>query len=553
MESARLVGPARPGIAARLGGRTWDLFTSVDFAVLQIIVLGVFATIGMTLTQLPGFAFRSATDYAAEMDRIHARYDASIGPAGVAVLERIGAFHVFGSWWFSLSLVLLLVSIVICTIDRTPRLWRQSVDVRVVQPDPFFDPRLPDRAAMNGVGEAALAAVLRRHRFRVRRAEEDGSVYLYGDRNQYTKLATLLTHLGLILFLVAAAVTSRFGFEAGLVVAAGTTTTVQPIGTPGLLVVKNNGFSAPRLPSGGFADFTTDLSVYRDGAEVARKTIRVNDPLAVDGFTFHQNGFGPAPDITIRDAAGGLLWSGPVALTDSVDGRPYGTMGVPGHDFGLQLVLDRASGGSGGATNAPATGSDGAAGGATGASADGPATLLVLPYRVVGTNADGSSRVENAAPFVVDSGKAVAATGLDITLEFDGVAAYSLLIAKQDPGQGIVWVAFGSLIAGILITFYLPRRRVWTRLSPSGALAICGRSDRYVDFEREFGRLLDDLVAARAVDPAGPSDSTVADSAVADPAGPSDHAGAPDSTVADPAVADPAAAPRPAPGTRPPA
>jgi cytochrome c biogenesis protein len=327
-------------------------------------------------------------------------------------------------------------------------------------------------------------------------------VYLYGDRNQYTKLATLLTHLGLILFLVAAAVTSRFGFEAGLVVAAGTTTTVQPIGTPGLLVVKNNGFSAPRLASGAFADFTTDLSVYRDGAEVARKTIRVNDPLSVDGYTFHQNGFGPAPEVTIRDAGGGLLWSGPVALTNSVDGRPYGTMGVPGRDFGLQLLLDKAGGATGaGAVAAPASGSPAAP--STGSPAA-TATLLVLPYRVVGTNPDGSSKVQDAEPFVVDAGQAVVATGLDISLRFDGVGAYSLLIAKRDPGQGIVWAAFGSLITGILITFYLPRRRVWTRLSPSSALAICGRSDRYVDFEREFGRLLDDLVAARAVGPASP-------------------------------------------------
>ena len=60
-----------------------------------------------------------------------------------------------------------------------------------------------------------------------------------------------------------------------------------------------------------------------------------------------------------------------------------------------------------------------------------------------------------------------------------------------------MWVAFGLLIAGITITFYLPRRRVWTRLAPDGRLAIVWRSDRYVDVEREFGRLLDQLVAAR--------------------------------------------------------
>ncbi len=465
----------------------------------------------MTIQQLPGFAFRSATDYASEMDRIHARYDALLGSAVVDVMERIGIFNVFGSWWFSLSLILLLVSIVVCTIDRTPRLWRQSSEVRVVQPDPFFDPRLPDRAALGGLEAAAVEAVLRRNRFRVRRAEVGGTTYLYGDRHQYTKMATLLTHLGLILFLVAAAVTSRFGFEAPLVVAAGTTSTVQAIGTPGLLVVKNNGFQAPLLPSGGFADFTTDLSVYQDGRQIARKTIRVNDPLSVAGFTFHQNGFGPAPDITIRAGDGSLLWSGPVSLTDSVEGRPYGTMGVPGRDFGIQLVLDSAAatGGAGapaaaapsayGAAGTSAVPSPGGAEPAAGAAPGDPgrATLLILPYRIVGTNPDGSSKVQDAMPFVVDAGTTVAAPGLDISVGFDRVAAYSLLIAKQDPGQGIVWAAFATLLAGLLIIFYLPRRRVWARLSPSGELAIVGRSDRYVDFEREFSHLLDDLVAVR--------------------------------------------------------
>ena len=77
------------------------------------------------------------------------------------------------------------------------------------------------------------------------------------------------------------------------------------------------------------------------------------------------------------------------------------------------------------------------------------------------------------------------------------MSEYTLLIAKKDPGQGLVWLAFASLIAGIVISFYFPRRRVWTRLTPAGGLGIVWRSDRYVDVEREFGRLLDDLVAVR--------------------------------------------------------
>ena len=78
---------------------------------------------------------------------------------------------------------------------------------------------------------------------------------MYGDRNRWTKLATLISHLGLILFVVAGLVTARFGDEQGLVVAEGDTLTVQPIGTPGLLLVKNFAFDAPGLDTGSPTDF----------------------------------------------------------------------------------------------------------------------------------------------------------------------------------------------------------------------------------------------------------------------------------------------------------
>jgi len=249
----------------------------------------------MTLRQLPGFAFRSPTDYANEMDKLHTLYDPTLGVAVVGVLERLQLFHVFSSTWFSIGLVVLIISIVACTIDRTPRLWRQSADIRVVQPAPFYDPTLPDRALLSGVTADATAAVLRRHRFVVRREEATGVTYLYGDRNRWTKMATLLTHTGLVLFLLAAAITSRLGDEQGLVVAEGESLTVQPIGTPGLLLVRNLGFDAPGFETGHPSDFTTHLAVYQNGAQIAEKTIRVNDPLTVGATRSTRTGLGPRP------------------------------------------------------------------------------------------------------------------------------------------------------------------------------------------------------------------------------------------------------------------
>ena len=425
----------------------------------------------MTVRQLPDFAFRSATDYANEIGKLHTRYDAALGVGAVDLLDRLQLFHVFRSTWFSAGLAVLVISIVACTIDRLPRLWRQSAWYRVVQPDPFFDPMLPDRAAIAGMPAAGLSDVLRRHHFRVREAERAGVTYLYGDRHRWTKMATLSTHTGLVLFLVAAAVTSSFGDEQGLVLAEGEALTVQPIGTPGLLLVRNHAFEAPGFLTGTPTDFTTDLSVYRDGQEIARKTIRVNDPLEVAGYTFHQNGFGPAPDIVIRDQAGKPLWSGPVPMTEQAAGLPFAQMVVPGRDVALQMLLQRRS--------------------------DGLGIVLILPFRLTGTNPDGTDKVEPLQPLALARGESATSADTDFSVELRAFSDFTLLIAKHDPGQGLVWIAFGFLIVGIVITFWMPRRRVWARLQPDGRLAVVWRSDRYVDVTREFGRLLDDLVRLR--------------------------------------------------------
>jgi len=433
------------------------------------------AVVGMTILQLPTFAFRTPTDYANAMATIHGRYDATLGVAVVDTLERLQVFQIFRSTWFSIGLSVLLVSIVACTIDRTPRLWRECADIRVVQPPPFFDPRLPGRAVVPGADATTVAGILRRHRFGVRQVEIDGTQFLYGDRNRWTKLATLFTHTGLVLFLVAAAVTTKFGDEQGLVVAKGESLTVQPIGTPGLLLVKNYGFRAPGLDTGRPSDFTTDLGVYTEGREIARKTIRVNDPLSIAGYTFHQNGFGPATDIGIYDADGKPLWVGPVPMTDQAAGFPFAEQPIPGRNAAVQLLLQKQP--------------------------DGTGVVLVVPYRILGVDRAGQPQTETLGPLALARGERATPAGADFSVEVRGFTNYTLLIAKRDPGQGIVWLAFASLIAGLLISFYLPRRRVWARVDPDGRAALVGRSDRYVDFVGEFGRLLDDVVASRRAMP----------------------------------------------------
>jgi len=280
------------------------------------------------------------------------------------------------------------------------------------------------------------------------------------------KLATLLTHTGLVLFLAGGAITVAAGFETVVFVGEGQTAPVQSVGTPGNLLVKNHAFDAPRREDGSFADFSTDLSVFRDGKELARKTIHVNDPLRAGGFTFHQNTFGPAADLTIHDAAGNLVWGAPLLLDAQILGQPQGFMTIPGADIGLVVVL--------------------------GAGVDGIPQLVMQgigPAEEGGTN-DTIFLV--TVPVGVTTDPEVTA-GQAIT--WDGMSAWTGMVIKNDPGQPVIWVAFALLIAGLSLTFYFPRRRAWARIV-GDRVELAFVADRYVDRDREFEQLSEAVARA---------------------------------------------------------
>ena len=67
------------------------------------------------------------------------------------------------------------------------------------------------------------------------------------------------------------------------------------------------------------------------------------------------------------------------------------------------------------------------------------------------------------------------------SITWAGVGSWSGMVIKQDPGL---------LIAGLVLTFYFPRRRAWARVSED-RVELAFAADRYVDTENEFGKLTD--------------------------------------------------------------
>jgi len=457
---------------ARIGAALWRLLTDVRFAVLLITLLALSGLVGMLIRQFPITAADDPARYAAELATMHAAWDSL--PAGSFIVDSfdtLGLFSVFSTPWFLLLMTVLVISIICCTLDRTPRLWRSVSHVRVEQPAAFFDTGREHRTVVAGGGEAALKPVedaFRRRHFRRRQTVDAAdATYVYGDRNQYQKMATLLTHAGLVLFLAGGAITVGAGFETVVFVGEGETAPVQAVGTPGNLLVKNNAFFAPRREDGSFEDFSTDLSVFRDGEEIARQTIRVNDPLRLAGFVFHQNTFGPAAELTITDASGAVVWDGPLLLDDELLGLPQGFMTVPGADLGLVAVLSE--------------GADGA-------------TQLVLQGvgRADPETAQNETLFLATIPLGVTTDPEVTA-GHSIT--WGSVGSWTGMVIRNDPGQPVIWLAFGLLIGGLVLTFYFPRRRAWARVTDE-EVELAFVADRYVDSDGEFAKLSEAVALA---------------------------------------------------------
>ena len=95
---------------------------------------------------------------------------------------------------------------------------------------------------------------------------------------------------------------------------------------------------------------------------------------------------------------------------------------MPGRDVGLEMILTKAEDGT---------------------------TGVVLPYRATGTATDGTPVIRQLTSFFVALGAIGGSRDTDFSVELRGIEGATILIAKSDPGQGLVWLAFGSLIAGL--------------------------------------------------------------------------------------------------------
>jgi hypothetical protein len=85
---------------------------------------------------------------------------------------------------------------------------------------------------------------------------------------------------------------------------------------------------------------------------------------------------------------------------------------------------------------------------------------------------------------VLEDGKPVTTSG-GLTYEFGGRVEASGVSVRRDPGDSFIWVAVAMAVVGLGITFYVPRRRLWVRVT-EGKTYFAGVAERTTRFSREL-------------------------------------------------------------------
>ena len=286
---------------------TWRTLTSMGTALVLLFLLALGAIPGALLPQRSLNAFK-VEQYIAEHP--------TIGPW----LDRLQAFEVFSSFWFTAIYVLLFISLVGCL---TPRLIEHARSLRATPvPAPRNLGRLPKHHTAEVSGSAdAIAAVVSEHLRGWRRTErKDGEITeISAEKGYLREFGNIVFHFSLLGLLVAVAAGKLFGYEGNVIVVAdsgpgfcsaspaafdsfraGNTvdgTSLYPI------CMRVNDFQAHYLPTGQATSFAADID-YQAGADLNTDTwrpyrLKVNEPLRIGGDRVYLQGHGYAPTFTV--------------------------------------------------------------------------------------------------------------------------------------------------------------------------------------------------------------------------------------------------------------
>lgn len=447
----------------------WRQLTSMRVALILLFLLAIAAIPGSVLPQ-------RGTDPIRVTEWIEGN------PTWGPVLDRLGFFDVYAAPWFAAVYLLLFVSVIGCVLPRTRVHWRALRSAP--PPAPRRLDRMPEHRDVQV--DASASDVLDRayddlaaRRWRVAR----GDGWVSAEKGYWRETGNLVFHAALIALLIAVGYGALFGWRGNVIVREGSgfsdTLTqydawgggrlADPAGLPPFSFVLDDfrvEFERNEAQRGAPRLFEADLTLWpTPGSPAEQVTVRVNEPLSIDGAKVFLVGHGYAPVLRLTDALGRVVHDDGVVFLPQ-DGNLTSTGVLKAPDATPAIGIE--------GLFLPTAAVDDVRGPhSTFPEADDPAVFLSawagdlgldsgVPQSVYRLDTEAMTQLGIEA---LRPGESWALPGGNGTVEFVGLTRWASFQIAHDPGKEAALGAAIVALAGLMLSLFVQRRRVWVRAS----------------------------------------------------------------------------------------
>ncbi len=376
---------------------------------------------------------------------------------------------VYGSWWFIGTLALTGLNLLICSINRWDSIWKRATVLRTdVGYKTLSNYKNKETLSFDGDDQEAAKAteeLLKKKGYRTVITETDKGLLVSADKGRFGYFGSLVTHLSLVLILVAGLYGVLFGFEDFDAGFPGRIFRVDEAG----FSVRIDDFRIDYRDDKSIEQYYSTLTIIDNGQEVKKQEIWVNNPLRYNGVVLYQSTYGWGVDLAITNQE-----TGEVAESIIVPGQTYHHPETGVHVVLLEFFPDFSM------TNEGVPFSRSAHPGNPRAAY----RLLDAQGQIIGNQ------------FYIDAMQEPVEMADGYVLEFPGFRNYTGFQIIDNPGKPLAFIASVLMILGLIMSFYLFPRRIYAYIGEEtkGKVLLAGKSFRnVVGFEFEFKKLLNEI------------------------------------------------------------
>jgi cytochrome c biogenesis protein len=287
--------------------KIYKTLAALRTGIILLIATGIAAAVGTVILQRP-------STEPVDLQRAYS-------PAMLAFMDKMGITDVYHTWWFTVLMVLVCISIVCASLERWPNAWRfYARPYR--RPEPHFRNALPNHTSLPVRNtKTALEAAERAFKnlgLAPERIVDHDEVSIYSEKHRFSVLAAYVIHASLLLLFAGWIIDSTWGYRGYVQINEGETANTMSIRTPSGEIQKTlpftircDGAGQENYQDGTPKKYWSNLVILENGQELKRKTIVVNGPLDHRSIRLFQASFGMSDKLagvtvavsSVKDAA----------------------------------------------------------------------------------------------------------------------------------------------------------------------------------------------------------------------------------------------------------